>query len=97
MVYFYKFLHFVQWELHLIYNYIKQYKISLKRLLITFLIFQKKTMSLYSESSGIRFNDFRGDRRVRGWLWTGLKMFTLEMPLAWILGVAGNTLGKLLI
>ena len=46
-------------------------------------------------SSSVRFNDLRGDKKVRGWLWSGLRMVTIEWPLAWILGYAGNTLGKI--
>ncbi len=45
-------------------------------------------------SSSVRFNDLRGDRKVRGWLWSGLRMVTIEWPLAWIVGYAGNTLGN---
>ena len=52
-------------------------------------------MMLGSSHSGkMRFHDIRGNRKVRGWLLSGLRMLTVEWPLAWIIGYAGNTLGE---
>ena len=37
------------------------------------LLFSEK-MSQPSFASTLRFNDFRGDKKVRNWVWTGLRL-----------------------
>ena len=46
-----------------------------------------------AHSGKARFDDFRANKRVRRWLLAGLRMITIDWPLAWLLGYAGNTLG----
>ena len=46
-----------------------------------------------AHSGKARFDNFRANKRVRRWLLAGLRMITIDWPLAWLVGYAGNTLG----